>query len=130
MKLQWLVRMDLKCVCERERGRDRENTGGYFLEVSVKINTWRAPKKKKKKTRDGGWQSFGVSRACMWVNECDGNHESRVRERESENISISNLSPTHIVSTLPSSQLSVNEFYEEALSFFILVVDDNADTLD
>ena len=82
MKLQWLVRMDLKCVCERERRRDRENTEGYFREVSVKINTWRAPKKKKKKTRDGGWQSFGVSRACMWVNECDGNHESRVRERE------------------------------------------------
>ena len=68
MKLQWLVRMDLKCVCERERGRDRENTEGYFLEVSVKINTWRAPKKKKKK--DTWWRLtklWGVT--CVYVSE-------------------------------------------------------------
>ena len=129
MKLQWLVRMDLKCVCERERGRDRENTEGYFLEVSVKINTWRAPKKKKKRHVMAADKALGCHvRVCEWMNVME--ITSHKWERESENISISNLSPNHIVSTLPSSQLSVNEFYEEALSFFILVVDDNADTLD
>lgn len=103
----WEMRMDLSV-----RGREYKEIFSWRLREDKHVRGHRK-KKKKNKTRDGGWYSFGVSRACTWVIECDGNHESRVRER----VKISLYPIYHQLKSFSSSQLSVNEFYEEALCF-------------